>query len=874
MKESRFSRGERRRAGRQGPDAAVTGTRFSLEVRPSIPAHLQGLEILANDLLYSWDRQVRRLFFRLDEELWNACSHNPKLFLRRISQQRLEEAADNHTFMEDYNHAIAAYKTYHQNTVKSPSKEYLDPKKDLVAYFCAEFGFHESLPIYSGGLGILAGDHCKAASDLGIPFVGLGMLYRQGYFTQTIDENGLQVVHYIPNNFSDLPLEPARESSGDEIRINVELPGREVALKVWKTRAGRMTLYLLDADLVENRDEDRAITHQLYGGDIHTRMQQEIILGIGGVRALRRLDLQPTVWHINEGHAAFQILERCREQVRQGMDFDSALEWVAAGTVFTTHTPVPAGHDIFAHEMIRSYFDNYIHELGVDMERFLALGASPSNPGGFNQTALALHGSRFHNGVSRIHGSVASKMESYVWPEIPAPENPIRYVTNGIHVHTFLAREWVHLFNLRYGGDWRDELLNEAYWQRLDDIPDHSFWSLRQSLKAEMLGIVRRRLIRQLRRNGYSDAHIDRITRRVDPENTDILTVGLARRFATYKRATLLFSDPKRLERLLNDPDRPVVFIFAGKAHPNDQPGQDLICAINDYACQPQFEGKIILLEGYDLGLSRDLVSGVDLWLNTPAYPLEASGTSGQKAGINGALNLSVLDGWWAEGYNGENGWAINPHAPGTDPDYRDREEAQELLSILENKVIPLYYQRDGHGFSEGWVAKSKASMKSLLPRFNSQRMVMDYVRDFYGPASRQRHRLAEKNGSVASELAGWKKKVAAAWPEVRLRRLDSVVHEIQSGEVLSIRVAARLAVLTPADVTIECLVGIDDKHGELTVEKRAPLAPKEQNEHGETVFELDLEPPLPGLLYYKLRMYPSHLLLSHEFETGLMRWL
>ncbi|MEE8343308.1 MAG: alpha-glucan family phosphorylase, partial [Gammaproteobacteria bacterium] len=745
----------------------MEGTRFTLEVRPNLPDQLARLAELAEDLLYTWDRGVRGLFYRLDRQLWENCGHSPKVFLRRVAQERLDDAVRDRVYMEDFTRVLTTYDNYLQAQPLSDITKLLDHDKDLVAYFCAEFGFHESLPIYSGGLGILAGDHCKAASDLGIPFVAIGMLYRQGYFNQTIDGHGNQIAHYTPTDFNDLPITPALDSAGEELHVAVQLKDREVSLKVWQAKAGHIAVYLLDSDLPANNPEDRAITYQLYGGDKNTRIQQELVLGFGGVRALRALGLKPTVWHINEGHAAFQILERCREYVEdQGMDFASALELVAAATVFTTHTPVPAGHDIFDHDLTISYFENYVGKLGIDMNTFLELGSSPENQGGFNQTSLGLRGSRFHNGVSRIHGRVASQMAGYIWPQIPHDENPLGYVTNGVHGPTFLAREWVNLYDMRFGREWRNELHNEEYWERIDEIPDHSYWSLRQSLKSELMEDVRQRAVLQHRSNNCSDGQIERLTRYLSPHETDILTIGFARRFATYKRATLLFSDPTRLIRLLNNPERPVLILFAGKAHPNDLPGQELIRVIHEFSRKPEFEGKLILLQDYDMSLARRLVSGVDVWLNTPEYPMEASGTSGQKAGMNGVINLSVLDGWWGEGYNGENGWAIAPQSTNYDPAYRNEEEAKELLDILEHQVIPLYYDRNGHGFSEKWVQMSKASMKSTLPRFNAQRMVMDYIRDYYGPAINQSRALEQNNCEGAKQLANWKEKVMRAWPE------------------------------------------------------------------------------------------------------------
>ncbi|MBI3899121.1 MAG: alpha-glucan family phosphorylase [Gammaproteobacteria bacterium] len=853
----------------------MNGTRYTLEVQPVIPTTLTRLSELADDLFYSWERSVRNLFYRLDPELWESCRHNPKVFLRRVSQQRLDEAAEDRIFMEDYKRVLSSYDNYHQTpTTKSPCRGLID-ENDLVAYFCAEFGFHESFQIYSGGLGILAGDHCKAASDLGIPFVGIGMLYRQGYFIQTIDGQGNQVAHYMPTHFNDLPITPAINADGQEVHVDVELPSRRVTLKVWKAKAGRITLYLLDSDLPENAEADRRITYQLYGGDINTRIQQEIVLGIGGARALGAIGLKPTVWHINEGHAAFLILERCRELVAEGLDFDSALEATAANTVFTTHTPVPAGHDIFDYQLMQSYFGNFVKQLGVPMEQFLALGSTPTNLGGFNQTALALRGSRFRNGVSRIHGDVAARMSAFVWPQVPPEENPLGYITNGVHVPTFLAREWANLFDMRFGGGWRNELLNEQYWQQIDSIPAHSFWSLRQSLKSEMLEEVRQRALFQYRRNGYSESLIDRLTEHLTPDAIDTLVLGFARRFATYKRSTLIFHDLPRLARLLNDPQRPAVIIFAGKAHPHDIPAQAMIKTIHEYSLRPEFQGRIILLEGYDQALARRLVTGVDVWLNTPEYPLEASGTSGEKAGINGVINLSVLDGWWGEGYNGENGWAITPHGPSYDRAYRDKEEAQELLDTLEKQVVPLYYTRTSHGYSEGWVRRSKASMKSLIPHYNSQRMVMDYVRKYYTYARRQRLTMSGNNYGRAKEIAAWRRKVDGSWPKVRLRRVDAPQLEIIAGNILPIRVAAFLDELTPEDVLVECLVGTDTESGEFVRHDTHVFIPGAVNSAtGETEFRLDLKPRLPGLQSYKIRILPFHASLGNRFEAGYMLWL
>jgi len=854
----------------------MPGTRYTLEVQPRIPEALARLRDLADDLKYTSDRRIRGLFYQLDPELWGTCGHNPKVFLRRVSQSRLEQAARDRVFLEEYYRVLSSLDSYHKEPIRPEICEHLNPEKDLVAYFCAEFGFHESLPLYSGGLGILAGDQVKAASDMHLPLVGVGILYRQGYFIQTIDAAGHQEAHYRPTLFEDLPIEVVRDQDGNEVHVSVELSGRRVQIRIWKATMGDVDLFLLDTDCPQNDETDRAITFQLYGGDNNLRIQQEIVLGIGGVRALRAIGRGPTVWHVNEGHAAFQSLERCREQVASGFSCDEALELTAAGTVFTTHTPVAAGHDIFDADLMTTYFGDFVEEgLGMDMERFLALGRGNGEESGFNMTALALRTSRYHNGVSRIHGDVASRMEGYIWPEIPAEENPIGYVTNGVHVPTFLAREWVGFFDLHFGGQWRSELLNENFWEGVDRIADHNFWSQRQTLKSNLFAAARERLQGQLHRQGVTEAQRERLTRFLQPDRTDVLTIGFARRFATYKRATLLFSDPERLARLLNDPERPVVFLFAGKAHPNDKPGQHLIQVIHEFSRKPEFEGRIILLEGYDIALARKLVTGVDVWLNTPEYPKEASGTSGQKAGINGGLNLSVLDGWWGEGYNGGNGWAITPHDPELGAEYRNREEATELYEILENQVVPLYFARNGHGYSSGWVRMSKEAIKSQMPRFNAQRMVMDYVRDYYGPACRQQRRLLRDDGKAAGELAAWKRKVVKAWPKVTMERVDDRLGEIASGSTLPITVAADLNGLSPEDVRVECLVGVEDEFGEFTVKERHGLTPEDKTDaKGRALFHLDLEPTLAGLQVYKLRMVPYHPDQAHLHETGRMIWL
>ena len=850
----------------------MPGSMFPLEIQPRLPRELERLQEMANDLMYSWDRSIRSLFHRLDRELWEACGHNPKAFLRRVAQARLDEAVEDRSYLEDYRKVLSAYDAYREHRGRPEFTELFDPDKDLIAYFCLEFGLHESFPIYSGGLGILAGDHCKAASDVGLPFVAIGLLYQMGYFTQTIDGHGHQQVSHTRSQPHDLPVVPTLTESGEHLTLDIEFPGRTLKVRVWTVQAGHITLYLLDTNLPENAPEDRAITHQLYGGDREMRLQQELVLGIGGVRALRAMGMRPTVWHINEGHAAFQILERCKFRMQEGLDIYAALEMVAAGTVFTTHTPVPAGHDIFERHLLEKYLADAVRELGVDFEQVYQLGLNSGE--GFNMTCLALRGSRFHNGVSRIHGAVAAQMEAALWPQIPYRENPITHITNGVHLQTFLAREWVSLFDLRFD-DWHNELLNEEYWERLEEIPDYHYWSVHKALKQQLLKQVHAGVTRQQRRNGTSDAVIQHMVRLVDGsrDEDDVLVMGFARRFATYKRALMLFADPGRLARLLNNPERPVVIIFAGKAHPHDEPGQQLIRQIHDFSMHPDFIGKILLLEGYDMALARLMVTGVDVWLNTPEYPLEASGTSGQKAGLNGAVNLSVLDGWWGEGYNGHNGWGITPRDSRFDHDQRYQEESNDLLNIMEHEVLPTYFRRDGGGYSEDWVALSKASMKSTIPRFNAQRMLRDYVTKLYWPARQQRRKLEANGAQPARDLANWKHRVRNAWAGVSMELMLMPPAHLYHDDRILLQVRAELNGLQPADVRLECLLGRNDSDGEFQVMQKAEL-PATGGEDRYTHFQIELVPEIPGLQYYKLRMYPYNDLLSHPFEMGYMIWI
>lgn len=840
---------------------------YTLELRPRLPPRLERLDQLAGNLYYSWDRRVRALFYRLDAGLWRECANNPRVFLRRVSQAALDAAAEDSDFLEEYHSALATFDAYLTHRNHGQTAAPLDSAHDLVAYFCFEYGLHESLPIYSGGLGVLAGDLCKAASDLGAPLVAVGLFYREGYFVQQIDGDGQQHALHVPVKAEDMPLSPALDTQGQPLRVSVAIHQRPLQLQAWIAEVGNIRLLLLDADLPENDADLRELTQQLYGGGNEMRIQQEIILGIGGVRALRAMGLAPTVWHANEGHAAFMILERLREQVARGRDFDTALELVAAGSVFTTHTPVPAGHDRFGHALMRHYLDGYLEELGVPADTVLALGAEPGIPDSFNMTLLALRGSRFANGVSRIHGGIAAGMSQPLWPQIAAHENPITSITNGIHLKTFIARAWEQVFHDSFR-DWRLHLLDEDYWRRVDQIPYFRFVAVRQQLKHELMAELYRRLDNQHHRNRTPAATYSRVVRHLD--GSDTLVIGFARRFATYKRATLLLRDRPRLARLLNDAKRPVLLVFAGKAHPRDEPGQALIRELYAASMAPDLIGRLIVVEGYDMQLARNLVQGCDVWLNTPEYPMEASGTSGMKAAINGALNVSVLDGWWPEGWNGENGFAITPVSTHLDPETRADEEARQLFDILEHDLLPCYYDVDGKPYAAPWIKRSRAAMRSLIPRFNAQRMFRDYLQRAYGPAAKRSAQLAADNAAAATELAAWKRRVREYWAGVSLAPPAGVPESLYHGERLCFEVELDLGGLAAADVTVECLCGRDGPDGFEPVRILAlePLA--DGNLPGR--YRLDAE-PLPGLQELRLRAYPFHPLLAHRFEMGCMIW-
>ena len=707
----------------------------------SLPRRIDRLRELAYNLWWTWSDQAQLLFSTLDLPLWNSVHHNPVKLLRSVRRKQVNAFTHDKRYLELYDHVMAAFDAYMHpsSTWFSTAHPNLPTAPAGVAYFSTEFGLHESLPIYAGGLGVLSGDHIKAASDLGLPLVGIGFLYEQGYFRQRISEDGWQEALYDRIDLADLPVLLVRDPSAGKFLIPVELSGRTVFVRVWKAQVGRAAVYLMDSNLEQNSPADRELTGRLYSSDLDVRIPQEIVLGIGGVRLLRALKLDPQVWHINEGHSAFVVLERLREMVALGASLEAAQATVRATTVFTTHTPVPAGHEIFPAWLMEKYFSGYWDALGLDRDRFIDLARVEQSWGpAFYMPILALRHAAQRNAVSELHGEVSRKMWQFLWPGTDAQDVPILAITNGVHSATWLARRLKILFNKYMGPDWFREIDNPALWDRVREIPDEELWEVRRHLKRKMLSVFRDRDREMWMRH----VHPVQVLAAGALLDNNALTIGFARRFATYKRAGLLLRDADRLLRLVHRAGQPVQFIFAGKAHPADEPGKQLIQQLYRAVKRAEWGGRLVFIEDYDANVARLMVQGVDVWLNSPRRPNEASGTSGQKAALNGVLNLSVLDGWWREAYNGENGWAIGEEIDYDNPDEQDAHDAEALFTLLENEVVPLFYDRDRESgdIPRQWLRKVKESIRSLAPTFNARRMVKEYTDLMYAPAWRGNH--------------------------------------------------------------------------------------------------------------------------------------
>ena len=698
---------------------------------PIIPDRIRRLPELAGDLWWTWNTQAREVFRQLDYTLWRQTEHNPVLMLRNLSQEMLNSAVSDAKFLATYDAALRALDQARSAKDTWWTKRNPDVQGP-IAYFSAEFALHQSLPIYAGGLGVLAGDHCKEASDLGLPLVGVGFMYPQGYFHQMVTAEGWQQESYERLNWANAPIEPAVTPEGTPCVVAVPLGNRTVLVSVWRVRLGRVKLYLLDTDLEENAPWDRELSARLYGGDRETRIQQEIILGIGGVRALKAVGAAPTVWHLNEGHAAFVVLQRIRDFIEAGQTFEAALEEVRRTTVFTTHTPVPAGHDAFPFNLVETHLAGMWGTLGQHRDAFLALGHYDNGSGPmFNMTALAIRSAGSTNAVSQLHGHVTREMFAPMWPDVPTDQRPVRAITNGVHVPTWLSAEMTRLFDQYLGADWRERHDEESLWTKVDEIPDEELWAARQALRTYLFAFIRERARHRWKDEHVSAARVLAAGTLLDP---NALTIGFARRFTGYKRPELIFNKPDRLLAILNASRRPVQIIFAGKSHPADETGKHHLQQVYRRAIDPMFGGRIAFVDDYDLHVAHFLVQGCDVWLNNPRKPLEASGTSGMKASVNGVPHLSIGDGWWAEGYTGENGWLIEPKNAG-DAEASDAADAEALYALLENEVVPRFYDRDKQGLPRRWLSVVRNAIVSVTPRFSARRMVKDYADGLYAPA-------------------------------------------------------------------------------------------------------------------------------------------
>jgi len=839
----------------------------NITVRNEVPEELKEFKDFSYNLWWSWQPKALQLFRQLAGELWYEVDHNPLNLLKQISQADLNAKGNDPAFLKLFHEVLDDFNQYMTRKDTWYDQNFKNNKDFKVAYFSAEFGVHESVPVYSGGLGILAGDHCKSASDLGVPLVGVGMMYKQGYFIQRIDGEGKQENIYPTYDFEDIPVMLVRDDSGKPVTISVMFPGRKIYAQIWKMQAGRTSIYLLDTDIPENLPEDRIVTSQLYGGDQNMRITQEILLGIGGVRALRALGIEPTIYHMNEGHSAFLGLELIREYISKGYSINLAKELVSSKSVFTTHTPVPAGNDAFNESMMKEYFGAQLEPYGINWEQFFNMGKDNST-GLFSMTILALNCAKSANGVSELHGEVSRKIWNEVWKDIPYYEVPITHITNGVHTETWMAKQFKKLYNEYLTDKWVDLIDDPAIWTRIDNIPGKKLWDTHMERKTRLAEVVKDRIRARNVRNGVPTHITDKISENLCE---GALFIGFARRFATYKRATLIFHDEERLKKLLNDKDKPVVIFFAGKAHPADRPGQELIRQIYELSMKDEFLGKIILLENYNMSLARYLVSGVDVWLNNPRRPREASGTSGEKVPINGGINFSVLDGWWRESYNGKNGWSIGEEKEYEHLDIQDSEDANSMYYTLENSIIPEYYEINDDGYSPAWVKRMRDSIKSVVPVYSTARMVKGYVNNLYVPAYEYSKTLEADNEKGARALAEWKEKIEKAWNKIWITEINPI-GDFTNELSITLNADIDLDGLTPEDVVAEALLvreGFEDQRPVSTVEMK--IKEKSAKRH---IYSGVLQVPKGGKYKYGICVRPVHPLLKNKFEPRLIRWM
>jgi len=848
-------------------------TIFQFEVVPSLPPQLEPLREIAYNIWWTWNHDAIRLFRRIDRDLWEEVYHNPLLLMGRVSQSRLEELTRDEGFMSSLGHVYSHMKAYLERTTWFTKKYGNTPV--TIAYFSMEYGLTECLPIYSGGLGLLSGDTTKSASDLGLPFVCVGLAYQQGYFSQYLNADGYQQERYPINDFFNLPMRPVFDAEGKVLKVPIWFPHRTVMVQIWKVAIGRIPLFLLDTNCPENDPADRKITDALYGGDQEIRIQQEVVLGIGGIRALQAMNITADVCHMNEGHSAFLTLERIR-QLREKTDlsFREAREAIGSANAFTSHTPVPAGFDIFGTGLMEKYLRDYPGRLNLSLEEFMALGRrNPKNTDeGFNMALLAGRHASYINGVSKLHAVVTREMVKDQWEGLPKHEIPIRAITNGIHLRSWLSRDMIELFDTYLGTQWHEDPENTEIWKRLANIPDEELWNVHIRRRERLVGLARQRLFRQLQKRGASRPELEDAREVLNPHT---LTIGFARRFATYKRATLLLRNPERLRQLMMAQDRSIQIIYAGKAHPKDMHGKELIKQIVHFAREANIRRRIVFLEDYDINMARYLVQGVDVWLNTPRRPMEASGTSGMKAAVNGALNLSVLDGWWDEAYNPNVGWAI-----GHGEDYdafstQDHIEANALYNLLENEIVPLYYTRASDKLPRGWIKMMKQSMIELIPQFNTHRMVQEYTDYFYMNAVKRSQDLAKDNHSRARALAAWKSRLFKNWDGVKVHQVRFEKNRtFQVGEKLSVEVDVELGTLKPTDVVVQLYSGPLNEKGEIVEGRTDRMQNGTRLENGHYRYRQEMSCGMSGRHGFSARVLPSHEDLVTNFDLSLITWV
>lgn len=843
-------------------------------VVPRLPEKLAKLLPIANNVAWCWNHDAHDLFFRIDRELWAKTNQNPRRLLGEVSQYRLDELASDDSFLAQLDRVATALEQYLAGNHWFDRNPHA-PKGLQIAYFSAEFGLHESLCIYSGGLGVLAGDHLKAASDLSVPLIAIGLLYREGYFRQYLNADGWQQELYPKNDFHNMPIQPARDAAGRHLVVEVEYPNRVVKAYVWRCDVGRVPLYLLDSDHEENSIEDRGITAKLYGGDHDTRVRQEIMLGMGGVIALHALGYNPSTYHMNEGHSAFMALQRIKDLMhREGISFEQAIETVKAGSLFTTHTPVPAGNDSFDPGIINRYFGKFCRDVGISIDRLLELGRqNPADHGEpFCMTVLALKLSAGANGVSKLHGEVARDMWAPTWRGLPTEEVPITSITNGVHVRTWISRDMADLFDRYLGPAWVNNPGDHNIWKRIHEIPDTELWRTHERRRERLVDFARKRLHAQYAARGANAAELRVCDEVLNPE---YLTIGFARRFATYKRGNLMLRDLERIKKIVNNAKGPVQFIIAGKAHPADTQGKQIIREIVRFARDPEVRYRVVYIEDYDMQVARYLVQGVDCWLNTPRRPNEASGTSGMKAAVNGALNISIPDGWWCEAEDlGPNGWSIGKGETYETLEMQDEVEADALYEILEQEAAPLFYARGVDGLPREWIDRMKCAIGTIGPMFNTYRMVQEYCDRFYVPCATRKLALIENHREKALALAAWKATIRHEWPHVRVTGVESGPTEgLPVGANLMVTAQVHLAGLKSSDVLAEIYFGGVDTQGQIIGGEAAEMKCVKDLGDGNFRFEGAIHCEKTGSQGYTVRLIPSHPDLFNKHELALITW-